>query len=93
MSETNTITFVAGSDEAIQSAVNFLERFLAESMHCQHYQLTRNLPIPDRNVILSWSWDSPRWQALAWQHLLSILADAGTEFHIEPTRELEAIGA
>ncbi len=93
MRETRVITLSSGDDLAVQTAVNYLERFMKASEHCQSYQLKRQLSAPERRVLIEWEWDTPRWRAIAWQQVIDTLADAGIEFTVSQQLSDEAVFA
>ncbi len=82
MSETREIVLTRGNATQVQEALAFLEQFLAASPNCRGFLLTRDPQDPARRIWLNWAWETDAWRAIAWQHTIDILAEAGLEFTI-----------
>jgi|GEM_PF-3221260 len=82
LTETSTITLAAGETTAMAMAFDHIEHFLRASEHCTSFLLTRHLAEPQRYLVMSWEWDSQRWNAIGWQFVIESLTNAEIEFSV-----------
>ena len=70
-----TTMIIPSSEYNCEEALRKITFYLEHSSHCQSYLLTRH-PVPSEGYVLSCSWDTPLWRAIAWRYFSDVFASA-----------------